>query len=68
MSFFEVRSEFFVPVWRRVVACVAVIGWALFEAVSGGVVWATLFGAAGLWLVYSFFVAWRPPETEDEDA
>lgn len=67
MSFFEVRTEFFLPVWRRVVACVVVIGWALFELVNGGFIWATVFGAAGAWLVYSFFLNWIPPGTGDDD-
>ena len=44
-----------------VLAC---LGWAVVELATGGVVWAFLFGAIGLYSAYGFFVTFnpRPPE------
>ncbi|WP_282024782.1 hypothetical protein [Limimaricola cinnabarinus] len=52
---FEVRSPFFVPVWRRVVVVVLVFGWALIELSQGAPGWALLFAAAGAWCAWQFF-------------
>ena len=63
-GFFDVRSPVFEPVWRRVVAVALTLGWALFELANGALVWAGIFGAAGLWCGWQFFVAWQP---QDDD-
>jgi hypothetical protein len=63
-GFFDVRSPFFVPVWRRVAVVALTLGWALFELANGAPAWAMIFGAAGLWCGYQFFVVWEPPQDD----
>ncbi|RVT86767.1 hypothetical protein DXV76_01380 [Rhodobacteraceae bacterium CCMM004] len=60
---FEVRTAFFRPLWRRVVATVLPFAWAGVEASRGATVWALIFAAAGVYLAWAFFVAFdRGPE------
>jgi hypothetical protein len=65
MKFFDVRTPFFTPLWRRVLVVGIALGWALVELASGATAWALVFGAAGAWLAYSFFVIWEDPEEKD---
>lgn len=60
-NFFDVRSAFFVPMWRRVVATVLPALWTVMEVLGGNTLWALAFGAATAWLVYQFFVVWEDP-------
>lgn len=62
---FDLRLPFFKPLWIRIATVVVTLGWALFELLTGSVGWAILFGAAGFYAGYGFFVTWCPPE-EDE--
>ena len=67
MRFFDVRSPFFVPVWRRVVVVALVLGWALLELSRGSPGWAAFFAAAGLWCGWQFFFDFHlPPEDEPD--
>ena len=59
---FEVRSPFFLPLRRRVVATGAILLWALFELSNGSFGWAALFGACGAYLFYQFFIRFDPEE------
>ena len=61
-TMFDLQVPFFVPLWRRVLFVVVCLGWAIFEFVTGSPGWAILFGAAGLWCVYQFFVVWDPKD------
>ena len=61
----DVRSPFFLPLGRRVVVTGGVILWALFELSSASYVWAILFGAVGVYLVYQFFIRFDPEEYQD---
>ena len=61
MSFLDVRTPFFRPLWRRVIATTLCLAWAVAEALSGAVMWAIIFGAAGLYLAWQFFVDFEPP-------
>ena len=65
----DVRSTFFRPMWRRVLVAAAVLGWAMFELLTGKIGWALLFGVAGLWISYQFFVTFEAglPDAEDEE-
>jgi hypothetical protein len=68
MNFFEVRTEFFRPAWRRVLAVVLVVGWALIELGLGNPTWAAVFGAAGLYLSWAFFLAFeKGPAGKDDE-
>lgn len=64
---FNIRTPFFAPRGRRVVITTAVLGWAVFELVTGSPGWAVLFGAAGAWCYYEFFVAFDPDNYKDDD-
>ena len=59
MQFFEVRTPFFRPLWRRILAAAIVLGWAVFELVSGAVFWGALFGVAGAYVSWQFFVTFE---------
>lgn len=63
---FDLKHPFFVPLWRRVVTVTLTLGWAVFELVLGNPGWALIFGAAGAWTVYQFFVVWASPEEDEE--
>lgn len=67
MQFFEVRSPFFRPLWRRVLATAICLGWALFELSNGAMLWAILFGAAGAALAWQFFVTFEDGPAFKED-
>ncbi len=67
MSFFDVRTPFFRPLWRRIAVTAVCLAWALVELATGAVIWATLFGAASAWLAWQFFVAFRLPADNGED-
>lgn len=64
---FEVQVPFFRPVWRRVVVTALCLGWAVFELSSGAAVWAALFGAAGVYLLWQFFIARWPQDGGGEE-
>lgn len=63
-SLFEVRHPFFRPFWRRALATAVILGWAVFEWVNGAQIWALVFGAAGVYLFYRFFLRFDPSEYE----
>ena len=67
MSLFDVQTPFFRPLWRRVAVTLACLAWALMELATGAVFWAILFGSAGLYLGWQFFVAFNPVPDGDED-
>jgi hypothetical protein len=60
MKFFDVQLPMFKPLWLRVLLVGFCLGWAVFEAVTGAVFWAILFGASGVYLAYQFFVVFDP--------
>lgn len=60
MRFFDLRTPFFRPLWRRVAVVVLALGWALVEISGGNVFWAILFGAMGAYAAYEFFVIYDP--------
>ncbi len=62
---FELQIPFFIPLWRRVVTAGVTLGWASFEILTGSFAWGMLFGAAGVYAFYQFFVVWDPKLDED---
>ena len=60
MSLFDVQTPFFRPRWRRVAVTLACFAWAAVEMATGAPLWASLFGAAGLYLAWQFFVVFDP--------
>ena len=67
MSFLDVRTPFFRPLWRRVVATAVCLVWAVVELATGSVMWAILFGASGLYLCWQFFLVSDPATDGDDD-
>ena len=65
MSLLDVQTPFFRPLWRRVVVTVVCLAWTAIEISNGAVFWAILFGAAGLYLAWQFFVVFNPPENDE---
>ena len=64
---FDMQDPFFRPLWLRVAIVVVCLGWALVELIGNSPGWALLFGAAGVYAGYSFFVVWSPREEDDDD-
>lgn len=56
MAFFDLKSEFFRPLWRRIVVVVICFGWAGFEFISGAPFWGVIFAGMGAVAAYQFFV------------
>lgn len=71
-SSFDVRHPFFRPLWRRAAFFGVIVVWACYEAYAGNSVWALVFGAAGAYLGYEFFIAFDPKNyssaSDDEDS
>ena len=65
-EFFDIRSPFFQPLYRRIIVVLALAGWGLFEARSGNTYWAALFLAVAVYCGYVFFVNWHFKEDDDE--
>jgi hypothetical protein len=62
---FNLQVPFFEPLWIRIATAVVVLGWAGFELITGSPGWAMMFGAAGAYAAYQFFVVWDPKEEDD---
>lgn len=67
MKFFDVSHPMFRPLWVRIVVVAVCLGWAAVELSSNSVFWAILFGSAGAYLAYAFFIAFDTPP-DDGDA
>lgn len=63
MALVEFRHPFFQPVWRRVVLVVALVGWGIFDFVTGSPFWGVLFAGVGAVAAYQFFFDWTDDET-----
>ncbi len=62
-DFFDLQKPFYRPLWIRLVIVILCLGWALLEALTGGPLWAILFGAIGLYAGHQFFVVFDPEPT-----
>ncbi|TNC50691.1 hypothetical protein FHG66_06860 [Rubellimicrobium rubrum] len=63
---FDFNHPFFRPLWLRILIVAVCLLWAMFEASTGQMMWAILFGAIGLYAAYGFFVTFNPREPEDK--
>ena len=50
------HHPFFRALWVRILSVVLPLGWALFEASTGAIFWAILFGAAWIYQFVALFV------------
>ena len=58
---FDLDHEFFRPLGIRIVVTMIILGWGLFEFVTGAPFWGVLFGAMGIWCGWKFFVEPEDP-------
>ena len=65
-GFLDVQSPVFRPLWLRGAITALCVVWALIELSRGAVFWAVLFGAAGAYLFYQFFIVFDPQDPEDQ--
>ena len=63
-GFFDVQSPFFRPLWRRVLVTALTLAWAGVEVARGATFWAMLFGGAGIYLAWAFFIDFKPEDEE----
>ncbi len=57
MKLLDPAHPFFAPLWRRVVIVAVTFAWAVVEALTGGPLWAVLFGAVGVYCAYQLLIA-----------
>ncbi len=65
-KFFDVQSPMFRPLWLRLAIVVLTFGWAIFEGLAGNVMWAVVFGAAGVFLAYQFLAVFDPDQAGND--
>lgn len=64
MKLLDIQHPFFRPLWRRVAVTAICLLWALFELATGSPFFGILFGAAGLYCAYQFFVVFHPKDPD----
>lgn len=62
----DVQSPALEPLWLRIAIAGGCLLWALREFAGGAGFWGVMFGAAGLYLCYQFFVVWDPKRDDDD--
>ena len=67
MKWYEVRTVFFRPIWRRILVVAAVAIWTVIEVVNEAWFWALLFAGAGIYLSWAFFIAFEDAPAGKED-
>ena len=55
-DFFDLELPFFIPMWRRIVFVILMLGWAGYEFVGGSPFWGLLFGASGAYGVWALLL------------
>lgn len=60
MRLFDVQLPFFRPLWIRVLVTLVCLGWSAVEFAGGTPFWGILFGAAGVYCAWQFFVVFAP--------
>lgn len=55
MQLFEIQTDFFLPLWRRIAVVVSCLGWAALEFSTSGPFWGLIFMALGVYSIWQFF-------------
>lgn len=68
-NMWNVKTPFFRPVWRRLLACCIVGLWGIVELIYGNKTFGILFLGAGAYLVHQFFIIFKvedyqPPSSD----
>lgn len=58
----DVRHPIFLPLERRVLVAVILVGWTLIEVKIGSMFWAVIVGASALIIFRAFFFKFDPEE------
>lgn len=66
-TFFDVRTPFMKPLWRRVAFAGFTLIWGGVEFFAGNALFGMLFLVAGAYLVHQFFIAFKPDEWNGPD-
>ncbi len=53
-------DDFFRPLWLRAAIVAVCAAWAVFEWINGQTGWAVMAGAATVYGIWSFLIAYRP--------
>ena len=65
-KFFDLENPMFRPLWVRILVVALCTGWAVVELRNGNAIWAVIFGAAGAYLGWQFFLGFDPEPPKDE--
>ncbi len=60
MKILDAGHPFYRPLWRRIAIVAVAFLWAAFELSNGETIWATVFGAIGLYCGWALLVAYKP--------
>jgi hypothetical protein len=66
MRLFDVQHPWFIPLYRRIIVVVLLLGWTVFEFLRGSPFWGVLFGGLGLYCAHQFFIAFDPPKPKED--
>ncbi len=61
-NMWNVKTPFFRPMWRRLLACVLPGIWAVVELTIGNPMFGALFVACAGYLVHQFFIVFNPDD------
>lgn len=56
MKLFELQTDFFRPLWRRILVVVVCFSWAGVEFANDSPVWGGIFIGLGVYAAYQFFL------------
>ena len=55
MSFLEIQTDFFRPLWIRLLLLLIMFAWSLLEFVTGSPFWGIIFGGLGVYSLWQWF-------------
>ncbi|WP_417248994.1 hypothetical protein [Celeribacter sp.] len=67
-KFFDVRTPFMKPLWRRILFTTFTVGWGFFELANGATMFGLIFLAAGGFLIRELFIKFDEDEWDAEFA
>ncbi len=65
MRFFDLQTDFFIPLWRRYVLIAFCFGWGLIEFLTNAPFWGIIFSGMGVLAVWQLFFDNWPKDTAD---
>ncbi len=66
MHIFDLKQDFFRPLWIRVAVVAVCLGWGVFEFVTGAPFWGIVFAGMGAYALWQlFFDGWPGPDKKN---